>query len=96
MKRIDDWLYWLQYDWRKRAEAAETPGGLDEMDNRVLVNDEFWIIKRFGPHYYTATSKHSGEHRIYWSFDALERDFGGKVSQAPREGKGGPNDISLD
>jgi len=41
----------------------------------VLVDDEFWTIRTFGPRYFTATRKYDGEHRIYYSRDALERDF---------------------
>jgi hypothetical protein len=45
----------------------------NEMD--ILLDDEFWTIKRFGPRYYTAHRKTDGEHRIYYSREALERDF---------------------
>ena len=48
----------------------------------VLKENEFWIIKTFGPRYFTATSKvDGGEHRIYYSKDSLERDFGSIPSQ---------------
>ena len=43
---------------------------------KVLLDNDYWIIKTFGPRYFTAVSKKQDEHRIYYSYDALERDFG--------------------
>jgi hypothetical protein len=40
------------------------------------MENEFWIVKTFGPRYFTATRKTDGEHRIYYCRDAVERDFG--------------------
>jgi len=46
------------------------------MKNEISIKiNDYWTIKTFGPRYYTAT-RNDGEHRIYWSKGALERDFG--------------------
>lgn len=43
----------------------------------VKVN-RFWTLKRMGPRYYTARGDFGDEieRRVYYSRDALERDFG--------------------
>ncbi len=42
----------------------------------VLYEDEFWVIRNCGPRMWSAHRKSDGEHRLYWSFESLERDFG--------------------
>jgi len=42
----------------------------------VLYEDEFWVIRNCGPRLWSAHRKSDGEHRLYWSFESLERDFG--------------------
>ena len=54
------------------------------MTNKYHPN-RFWTLKRFGPRYYTAT-RIDGEHRIYYSFEALERDFGTVKFEEKEEG----------
>ena len=44
--------------------------------DNVLYEDEFWVIRNCGPRMWSAHRKSDGEHRLYWSFDSLERDFG--------------------
>ena len=46
----------------------------------ILLNDEYWFVKTFGPRYFTARSKWHDEHRIYYSRDAVERDFGRRIN----------------
>jgi hypothetical protein len=51
------------------------------MVDKIVLENGSWIVKTFGPRYYTATAKPSNnlcypEHRIYYSRDAVERDFG--------------------
>ena len=44
--------------------------------DNVLYEDEFWVIRNCGPRMWSAHRKSDGEHRLYWSFESLERDFG--------------------
>ncbi len=58
----------------------------------VLYEDEFWVICSCGPRMWAAHRKSDGEHRLYWAFESLERDFGriksGKIASIERkEGK---------
>lgn len=53
---------------------------MSELENaktmNVLYEDEFWVIRNCGPRMWSAHRKSDGEHRLYWSFESLERDFG--------------------
>lgn len=44
--------------------------------DNLLYEDEFWVIRNCGPRMWSAHRKSDGEHRLYWSFESLERDFG--------------------
>jgi len=46
---------------------------------QILLDDEFWLVRTMGSRYFTATSKCHDEHRMYFSRDAVERDFGSRL-----------------
>ena len=53
---------------------------VNNVGDKTIKNTEYWIIKSFGPRYYSAqaTDKNNlcaGEYRIYYSKDALLQDF---------------------
>lgn len=50
------------------------------MSYRILRDDEYWLVRTFGPRFFQADSKVTGEHRLYWTRDAVERDFSGSLN----------------
>jgi hypothetical protein len=49
------------------------------MSEQILLDDEYWLVKTLGPRYFTARSKCHDEHRIYYSRDGVELDFGNRL-----------------
>jgi len=64
---------------------TKTCGEWEGMSETVIIaENEYWTIEKFGPRYFTARAKPENnickdEVRIYYSKDALERDFGGLI-----------------
>ena len=63
-------------------------------NEQVLLDDDFWTVKTFGPRYFTAVSKCHDEHRIYYSYDAMERDFSSALTWWKRRQAAQAGDIS--
>lgn len=49
--------------------------------SEAKVENDYWVLSRFGPRYFTASAKFSDERRIYYSKDAISRDFGSLADQ---------------